>query len=291
MTKKILIIVLTKLMIVLSFLFLFTGIEALAQYLSLNPGSVGSNQSICYNTSPATFTQTATPTGGTGSYTYCWQEQQECTGSWSDIAGAVSSTYQPNEAVIRVRETDTLIVMTSNIMPQFRSSITAFHGNRIKKMEIGGLPTENATELFKILDNDTQFDCGTAKVSNKTLVGIAERFDCRPMTIIEFMAFLKDNSRKITQIDKKTINVFAYKHAAKIYTELNSEQKKIMDYLAKSKHAVLEEDLQQMLPDMDITPVLISLVKRYLIKAVSVNNSSECTIHPLMQKYLLEEIS
>ena len=41
-------------------------------YPDLNPGSVGSNQSICYNTTPAAFTQTGSFSGGTGSYNLQW---------------------------------------------------------------------------------------------------------------------------------------------------------------------------------------------------------------------------
>ncbi|MEI6750202.1 MAG: hypothetical protein WCM93_13670, partial [Bacteroidota bacterium] len=62
-------------------------------YSQLTSGTVGSNQTICYNTSPAAFTQTAAPAGGTGAYTYQWQEQPLCAGGWSDISGATASTY------------------------------------------------------------------------------------------------------------------------------------------------------------------------------------------------------
>jgi len=65
----------------------------LTVYPVLSAGTVGSNQTICYNISPAAFTQTAAPSGGTGSYAYQWQSQTGCSGSWSDIAGATASTY------------------------------------------------------------------------------------------------------------------------------------------------------------------------------------------------------
>jgi len=63
-------------------------------YTILAAGSVGSNQTICYNTTPAAFTQISAPTGGTGSYTYQWQSQPGCSGGWGDIGGATASTYQ-----------------------------------------------------------------------------------------------------------------------------------------------------------------------------------------------------
>ncbi|MDD3875875.1 MAG: hypothetical protein PHT69_04600, partial [Bacteroidales bacterium] len=62
-------------------------------YADLTAGSVGSNQTICYNTSPAAFTNITSPTGGNGTFTYQWQVQPACTGGWSDISGATASTY------------------------------------------------------------------------------------------------------------------------------------------------------------------------------------------------------
>ena len=65
-------------------------------YPELTAGSVGSSQSICYNTSPAVFTQTGAPTGGTGSYTYQWQNTtvSGCASGWAAITGATAMTYQ-----------------------------------------------------------------------------------------------------------------------------------------------------------------------------------------------------
>ncbi|HQG76862.1 MAG TPA: DUF4082 domain-containing protein [Bacteroidales bacterium] len=61
---------------------------------SLAPGSVGYNQTICYNTVPDQIVQVNPPTGGTGSYNYQWQSSANNT-SWSDIAGATSSSFSP----------------------------------------------------------------------------------------------------------------------------------------------------------------------------------------------------
>ncbi|WP_423130330.1 MBG domain-containing protein [Gaoshiqia sp. Z1-71] len=59
----------------------------------LLPGSIGSDKSICYNTSPGAFTQSL-PTGGTGTYSYQWQSSPD-NSSWTDISGATASTYTP----------------------------------------------------------------------------------------------------------------------------------------------------------------------------------------------------
>ncbi len=63
-------------------------------YDELNAGSVGSPQSLCFNTTPSPLTQTAAPSGGVGNYTYQWQSSPNNT-SWSDIPGATLSNYSP----------------------------------------------------------------------------------------------------------------------------------------------------------------------------------------------------
>ncbi len=61
---------------------------------ALHPGSIGYNQTICYNVTPAQLSQTNPASGGTGSYNYQWQSSGNNT-TWSDIPGAVSSSYSP----------------------------------------------------------------------------------------------------------------------------------------------------------------------------------------------------
>ena len=62
-------------------------------YGTLTAGSVGSAQTICYNTTPAAFTQTGAPSGGIGTYEYQWQSSPNGSSSWSNIPGATSATY------------------------------------------------------------------------------------------------------------------------------------------------------------------------------------------------------
>ncbi|NMC37116.1 MAG: DUF4082 domain-containing protein [Bacteroidales bacterium] len=61
---------------------------------ALVPGSIGYDQTICYNYSPDQLVQLSPPSGGTGSYTYQWQSSSNNT-SWSDVSGATSSSYSP----------------------------------------------------------------------------------------------------------------------------------------------------------------------------------------------------
>ncbi|HUX94383.1 MAG TPA: T9SS type A sorting domain-containing protein [Bacteroidales bacterium] len=54
-------------------------------------GTVKTDQTICYGESPSIFLTNTYPTGGTGSYTYQWQEL--IASSWTDISSANSETY------------------------------------------------------------------------------------------------------------------------------------------------------------------------------------------------------
>ena len=72
----------------------FSPIITITVYPNLTPGSIGSSQSICYNTVPVPFTQLTVPTGGMGIYTYQWQSSPDNT-TWTNIPGATASAYAP----------------------------------------------------------------------------------------------------------------------------------------------------------------------------------------------------
>jgi hypothetical protein len=61
-------------------------------YGQLNGGVIASNQSICYSTDPAAFTNTTSPSGGTG-LSYQWQWSPAGAGTWNNIAGANGLTF------------------------------------------------------------------------------------------------------------------------------------------------------------------------------------------------------
>ena len=63
-------------------------------YANLTPGSIGSAQSICYNSAPSPLTELTAPTGGTGTYTYQWQRSPDNT-AWTNITGATLTGYTP----------------------------------------------------------------------------------------------------------------------------------------------------------------------------------------------------
>ncbi|MBK7625582.1 MAG: hypothetical protein IPJ16_00015 [Bacteroidales bacterium] len=57
-------------------------------------GSISNSQTICYNTAPALLVTSSLPTGGTGSFTYQWQNSVN-NSTWNNISGATSETYSP----------------------------------------------------------------------------------------------------------------------------------------------------------------------------------------------------
>lgn len=60
---------------------------------SLVAGTIGSSQSVCYETAPAAFTVTEA-SGGTPPYEYQWQYSEGGT-TWLTISGATSASYSP----------------------------------------------------------------------------------------------------------------------------------------------------------------------------------------------------
>ncbi len=62
---------------------------------NLTPGTIGTAQTICYNTAPVALTQLTAPTGGSGTYTYQWQSSSDNT-NWTNITGAASQGYAPS---------------------------------------------------------------------------------------------------------------------------------------------------------------------------------------------------
>lgn len=58
----------------------------------INPGSIGSNQTICYGFAPATFTSGSGASGSAGNYLYQWQMSSDNT-NWSDISGATTAEH------------------------------------------------------------------------------------------------------------------------------------------------------------------------------------------------------
>ncbi len=87
---------------------------------ALNPGSIGSNQTICANTAPAGLTSTAAASGGTGTINYQWQSSTNNV-VFTNIVGAITATYSPTAIgqttyYRRLATTATDITVISNVV-------------------------------------------------------------------------------------------------------------------------------------------------------------------------------
>ncbi|MCC6721968.1 MAG: PKD domain-containing protein [Bacteroidia bacterium] len=65
----------------------------------LNPGSIGANQTICYNTSPALIYNITSASGSQAPYTFQWQSSNDNV-TYTDISGATGLDYQPPSLII-----------------------------------------------------------------------------------------------------------------------------------------------------------------------------------------------
>ncbi len=61
----------------------------------LIPGSISGDQSLCLGANPGVISESAAPSGGTGSYVYQWQSAVSSTGPFINIGGANSNVFTP----------------------------------------------------------------------------------------------------------------------------------------------------------------------------------------------------
>lgn len=80
-----------------------SNIVTINVYPMIVSGVVGQNQSICYNTSPSSFTNINLPTGGSGSFTYQWKFSDNGGTDFSDIQGATGITYTESDKLVSER--------------------------------------------------------------------------------------------------------------------------------------------------------------------------------------------
>ena len=72
----------------------YSNVLIIIVYPTLNPGSIGSSQTICSGTAPSPLTSSANASGGNGSHSYQWQSSPN-NSTWADISGATSTTFSP----------------------------------------------------------------------------------------------------------------------------------------------------------------------------------------------------
>lgn len=63
-------------------------------YDDLVAGTIVGVDTVCYNNQPNELQQRIAPSGGNGQFTYQWQSRTKV--EWTDIAGATSTSYQPD---------------------------------------------------------------------------------------------------------------------------------------------------------------------------------------------------
>ena len=100
---------------------LLISISSLA--FAQNPGQIGLDQDICYQSAPMALTFTIQPSGGSVPYSYRWQRSNDGT-TWKDITGATAARENYSPPVLgrttwfrcQVRDFNNLVLGTTNIV-------------------------------------------------------------------------------------------------------------------------------------------------------------------------------
>jgi hypothetical protein len=76
---------------------LYTNSITITVYSVFASGTIGVSQAICYGAIPNQLINVVAPSGGSGIYTYQWQESTDggVTISWTDVIGETNPTFQP----------------------------------------------------------------------------------------------------------------------------------------------------------------------------------------------------
>ena len=89
---------------------------------NFNPGVIGSDQSICAGSTPATLTSSSAASGNAGTLTYQWQQSTtSAADGFTNISGATSATYSPGALTQttyfqRIANDGTTISASSNVI-------------------------------------------------------------------------------------------------------------------------------------------------------------------------------
>lgn len=75
-----------------------TSVTSVLVYDDVLGGTIGTNQTVCYNGDPIAFTNDVSPSGGDGVWTYTWQYQIGA-GPWTPIVGADQLTYDVSAGI------------------------------------------------------------------------------------------------------------------------------------------------------------------------------------------------
>jgi hypothetical protein len=100
----------------------------------LTASVIGSDQTICAGSVPATITEVTAPTGGIGIYTYQWQS--DASGSFTNIPGATNATFSPSglTSTTKFKRVDTSgtcgtisNIVTKTFSPKFVTTVDINH--------------------------------------------------------------------------------------------------------------------------------------------------------------------
>lgn len=100
--------------------YLSSSVVSIELYPATVSGTIGSNQTICYNSKPNSITELVEPTGGDGTFTRQWQQSSDGI-SWSNISGAIGNTFSPTNGLIE----------TTKYRLQYSNSCTSVTSNEI----------------------------------------------------------------------------------------------------------------------------------------------------------------
>ncbi|NJK85791.1 MAG: hypothetical protein HC906_07300, partial [Bacteroidales bacterium] len=117
----------------------YSNVVTITVRTQLNGGTVGSNQTLCYNDDVAAFTSTAPASGGGSSFTYTWQYSTTSNtpgvGVWADIPASnqliwdygtlTQTTYFVRRAVDATCGTVYSNVITVTVHPQLNGGTVA----------------------------------------------------------------------------------------------------------------------------------------------------------------------
>ncbi|MDD3875874.1 MAG: gliding motility-associated C-terminal domain-containing protein, partial [Bacteroidales bacterium] len=117
-------------------------------YSDFNPGSIGYNQSICYDSIPLPFFNISTASGGSGIFTYQWQIQPGCSGTWSNISGATLTTYHHNSTLTQTTCFRRFAINTCSSLPSNPITVTVFPYTPVS---FTGLQAEYCTDASPVL--------------------------------------------------------------------------------------------------------------------------------------------
>lgn len=75
---------------------LYTNTITITVYAPFDPGVIGVAQAICYGEIPSELIDVTSPSGGSGTYTYQWQESDDggLMDPWTNIVGETNATFQ-----------------------------------------------------------------------------------------------------------------------------------------------------------------------------------------------------